>query len=126
MKQELIVNTITPAKYFGKLFEARDVIHLSHLAAIAKTFSNHVILDEFYKEILEKTDEIIETYQGMEGIVDITIPSSTKQEPIPYLQELLKQTIQVRNSFKSKGIQAIVDEIEVMILQTLYKLINLK
>lgn len=125
MKKELVVNvSTTPSKFFGKLFEARDTSHLTHLAE--NSFAKHIALDEFYKGIIKLTDELIESYQGKYGIADISIPSSSKQDAITYLQSFTKYIETNRSTFKDSYLQNIIDEILKLANQTLYKLINLK
>jgi len=123
-KQELKINSIRPTEFFAKLFEARDTIHLCHLAA--KAFAEHLILDDFYKDILKDTDKLVEAYQGKYGIQDITIPSSKKTDSLSYLNSLAKFIDTNRDCINGKGFQAIIDDIAADLYQTIYKLTNLK
>tara|TARA_R110000868_G_scaffold63178_6_gene190427 strand:- start:6784 stop:7164 length:381 start_codon:yes stop_codon:yes gene_type:complete len=126
MALEFKSTIIKPTDFFGKLFQIRDQIHLSHLAT--KSFAQHVALGEFYSNILELTDSLIESYQGKYGIINITIQSSTKVDPIVALKELAKLTDggKAYIEFKETWIQNQLDEISALTYQTLYKLENLK
>lgn len=119
-------SSTSPKEFFGKLFQIRDQIHLCHLAT--KSYAQHMALGSFYDEILDLTDGIIESYQGKYGLVDITIPSSTKGEPIAILKELAKltDTGSIYNMFKETWIQNELDSISKLTYQTIYKLENLK
>jgi len=80
------------AIFFSKLFEVRQVSHIFHLQVQGDMGSGwqHEALGEFYNEILEFTDDLIETYQGQYGIVegyeiiDSSITSETKSLPSQY------------------------------------------
>lgn len=118
----------TPEKFFGKLFQIRDQIHLTHLKVSGiGSFASHKALNEFYDEILDLTDGLIESYQGKYGLLNITIESSTVVDPISTLKELTKLTESTAyNMFKETWVQNQLDEISQLTYQTLYKLQNLK
>lgn len=115
-----------PEDFFGKLFQLRDQIHLAHLST--KSYAQHVALGAYYDEILDLTDSLIESYQGKYGIVNISIPSATKVEPITTLKAIaiLTDSGSVYNQFKETWIQNQLDEISQLTYQTIYKLVNLK
>lgn len=130
MIAQQINNSISrPSEFFGKLFQIRDQIHIDHLRTTGLgSFAAHKALNEFYDEILDLTDGLIESYQGKYGIIDITIPSASKTEPIKTLEELAKLIDggSIYNLFKETWIQNQLDEISQLTYQTLYKLKNLK
>lgn len=106
---------------------SRIQVHIYHLQT--KSFAKHIALDEFYKEIPELFDELVETYQGKYGIItnyqDIKF---SKSEPIGYLTNL-RSIVETNRyvEFKSTDthLQNIIDEITQLIDGVLYKLINL-
>lgn len=122
-------NSLKPSEFFGKLFQIRDQIHLTHLKVNGTgSYAAHKALNEFYDEILDLTDTLIESYQGKYGLIDITIESSKSIEPIKIIQDLASLTDNglAYNSFKETWIQNKLDEISTLCYQTLYKLKNLK
>lgn len=122
-------NTMKPTDFFGKLFQIRDQIHLTHLSIVgAGSFATHKALNEFYDGLLEAIDTLIESYQGKYGIVDVSIPSSTKVDSISVLKSLALLTDggSAYSMFKETWIQNQLDEISTLTYQTLYKLQNLK
>lgn len=129
-----IVNTINnsgdrASMFFGKLFSIRDQIHINHLKVTGVgSYATHKALNEFYDEILDLTDSLIESYQGKYGICNITVPASTRVDSLPLLEELAKLTDggNVYGMFKETWIQNQLDEISALTYQTLYKLKNLK
>lgn len=120
---------LSPGKFFGKLFQLRDEIHLNHLRVSGVgSYATHKALNEFYDGILDLIDSLIESYQGKYGIIDIEIPNSSKSDSIKCLEELVKLTDHgsVYNMFTETWIQNQIDEISTLTYQTLYKLKNLK
>lgn len=127
--QQINNPSLKVADFFGKLFQIRDQIHLDHLRTTGVgSFAAHKALNEFYDEILDLTDSLIESYQGKYGILEISIPSASKTDPIKTLEDLAKLTDggSVYNMFKETWIQNQLDEISQLTYQTLYKLKNLK
>jgi len=117
---------ITIPEFFGKMFQIRDQMHLTHLSV--KSFEQHIALGEFYDGVLDIADSIIEQYQGKYGIQNITIPSSSKVDPIPTLKEFAKMIDggDIYNKFKETFIQNQLDELSSLTYKTIYKLENLK
>lgn len=122
--------SLSPSDFFGKLFQIRDSIHLSHLNVSGiGSYASHKALNEFYDEILDLTDDLIESYQGKYGRVNITIPESkTNLNHIEAIKQLVNLTDNgsLYNSFTETFIQNQLDEISKLCYQTLYKLEELK
>lgn len=123
------LNSMKPGDFFGKLFQLRDEIHLNHLRVTGPgSFAAHAALNEFYSDVLDLIDGLVESYQGKYGIIDITIPSTSKGDSIKCLEELVKLTDggSAYKMFSETWIQNQIDEISTLTYQTLYKLKNLK
>ena len=126
---KLKLNTMKPGDFFGKLFQLRDEIHINHLRITGPgSFAIHSALNEFYTDVLDLLDELVESYQGKYGIIDITIPSSKSGDSIKCLEELVKLTDDgvVYSLFKEPYLKNQIDEITTLTYKTLYKLKNLK
>ena len=120
---------LSPGKFFGKLFQLRDEIHLNHLRVSGVgSYATHKALNEFYDGLLDLIDSLIESYQGKYGIIDIEIPSSSKSDSIKCLEELVKMTDEgsAYLLFSESYLRNQIDEISTLTYQTLYKLKNLK
>ena len=108
--------------------------HIFHLQVKAEMGSGweHDALNNFYTEILEFTDDLIETYQGQYGIVEgyeIIDTSATGQ--IKSLEYLNKTVDFIRSerkiiSAEDTHLHNIIDEIVALFYKTIYKLTNLK
>ncbi len=120
-------------QFVALLFFSRDYGHRAHLRT--QSFSTHMALDTFYKELPEHIDTLVEMYQGRHGLIEISFLSAkfvVTQDvltPIPVLEEHLKIIETTRYKAIDKADTALhnrVDEIVGLYLQTLYKLKNLK
>lgn len=112
------------SEFFGKLFQSRDTAHIIHLAT--KSFEVHKALNDYYDEIVGLSDSLIESYQGMYGLIQIKIPSSCYQDPLVYFQNFLQTVKEGRKLFKDTNLQNSTDNIIDLVSSTLYKLRFLK
>ena len=111
--------------FIGMLFHTRDYIHLAHLDAVL--YNTHVILDDFYKNITELIDELVEATQADEGILTIHIPAtSLSADSLEFLLEFKSFLNGSRDIFNKSFQQSIIDEIEILTNKTVYKLKYLK
>ncbi len=115
-------------QFFGYLFSVRDQAHLAHLRVSGLgAFAAHSALGDFYDGLLDKTDELIEVYQGMYGIIPITIPASTYVDPLTLVRGCREYVQQNRMKVCDEShIQNTIDELVSLIDRTIYKLENLK
>lgn len=115
---------VTPALFFGQLFQSRDIAHLCHLNT--RSFAEHKALNEYYDGLLDLIDSLLESYQGSlsnGGRVNIVIPSSEYCNIQMHLTSV-KQYISTHRYtvFKESQLQNIVDEILALIDKTNYLL----
>lgn len=108
---------------FGTLQQATVASWRKHLRT-AK-YAKHEALDEFYKELPEKVDALIEGYMGAHG-KKITkfenIITSSNMNTLKYLQELkkvCKQGYDLLND--NEELEGLLDDIVNLINSTLYK-----
>jgi len=113
----------TPAVFFGKLLQTRDIAHLTHLRQPDLKLGTHKALNKLYEDILDTTDTIIESWQGIHGLIDIIIPQSAhRMDPVEWVQETYDYIMSERAMFKESWIQNEIDNICTLIAQTLYRL----
>jgi hypothetical protein len=113
-------------EFIGMLFYSRNAAHLMHLKTTS--FAAHKALDDYYSGIVGITDSLAESYQGVYGLINITIPSCScgDDDPVSYFTEL-KQSIDTKRSlFKQSYHQNIIDEVLALVTSTIYKLKFLK
>lgn len=120
---------MTPEEYFGTLQQSFVEIWKNHLQT--GKYAAHKALNEYYDEIIEKVDKLIEDWMGIHGKVkDLKNTMSTDfDNPIPYLEELKKFAKDGRKELipeEDTELWSDVDDILGTIDSTLYKLKELK
>jgi len=119
----------TPAIFFGRLFQARDILHLRHLYPTTPgqpgSGWEHKVLNDLYDSLLDLTDGLIESYQGKYGLINIEIPQSQYNNIVTYLEELVKFVENSYGLFPDSWVQNELDTIQKEIYSTLYQLKNL-
>lgn len=129
-KPEILGEGSNPGKFFSKLFESREMAHIYHLQVNGDMGSHakHTTLGDYYDGILELIDSIIEAFQGQYGIVeeyDVIDTSETRsKDTIEYFNELARFIKEERKciNVEDTHLHSIIDDIVVLIYQTLYKL----
>lgn len=114
----------TAGSFFHRLMEVRTQAHAFHLGT--KSYSEHKALDEFYNEILNLADDLIETYQGQYGLVKLEGENTSSKSPIDLLERFVEEVKSVYEVFKESHLKNILDEIVSLTYKTLYKLKHLK
>lgn len=116
-------------KFIGRLFHARDTAHLYHLSLEGPgAYAAHKAAQSFYDKLLDFTDTLIESYQGKNGLLSLTIQASyteVSKDFISYLKALLTY-IETECPFVDSDELNIIDEIKTLVKQTLYKLTYLR
>ena len=94
------------------------------------SYAAHIALGEYYDEIGDIADDLVESFQGRYGIVrGFKQFTSFKEDnnPVPYFEALRKYVEINRFNFtQDTYIQNQVDELVKLIESTLYKLKNLR
>lgn len=118
------VNSIE--EYLGTLQQATVETWKSHLKT--DKYSDHKALNEFYEDIVDLVDALIEEYQGIYGKVkDLkNMMTTDKQSAIDYLESLREMTRDGRSFFKEDELKSDIDAILSLIDSTIYKLKELK
>ena len=124
LKKMQVNNSITPAKFIGRVFELRDVTHKEHLKT--DSYSKHKALNELYDQLLDQIDGFVESYQGKYGIVEFSIGSINVIDYMEYIEEFAKYTELSRGVFKDDYLKNQIDEMTSLIYSTIYKLKYLK
>lgn len=111
-----------------RCFYARDEAHSAHLTTTS--YAQHMALGAFYDEMPDLVDSLVESYQGIYGIVEdkpnVTMPSGGM---VPILTQLRKWIMANRDSIgisDDTELQNDIDSIVTLINRTMYKLKNLR
>ena len=117
-------------EFVSRMFALRDASHVAHWAAKGDgSFSAHMALGEFYEALVEKTDEIVEVYQGFFGLIKPV-------NPLPYNRDKIMEQIQSEAKWLSNNceeicqgngaIENLLYDMQALMARTYYKLKNLK
>lgn len=118
-------------RMIGTMFLAREYAHRAHLRVTGPgSFAKHSALGEFYSEIIDNADSIVEAYQGRNGIIYIPyLDMPEEEDPIKALEKFLDDIEQLRYDAvdkKDTAIQNLIDTAVETFLSTLYKLRHLR
>ena len=111
----------------AKVFEARNATHLEHWRT--KSYAAHKALGNFYEDVIDLLDDLVECYQGNFGIID-KVPDVEQTHNGDCMKCLSDQVAWIAKN-RSKiaknvaSLENIVDELTGLYLKTLYKLENL-
>ena len=115
------------------LMHSRTQAHVFHLRVSPNALAPHLALQTYYEDIIGLIDGIVESYQGMSGLIEFKPVKgidndSDKENIISYFEDLVKFVHTERMKPELKGISFIqneIDNVEKLIYSTLYKLKNL-
>jgi hypothetical protein len=96
--------------------------HLMHFKT--RSFSEHMALGTYYDEIVDLVDSLVESYQGLYGIVeDYPNVYHSPKDPLKYFESLQRFVADARQDLpQDSELQNIIDEIADLINTTTYKL----
>lgn len=114
----------------ARVFHTRNVAHWSHWRATGEgSFAKHSDLGDFYDDVIDALDPLVEAYQGAYDLVG-TIPApDSKGGDILELLQNDAEWIEEHHEEICKGNRAIANLIDTLTgtyLSTIYKLRNLK
>ena len=108
----------------SRLVHSQTQSHIFHLQT--GSYAEHKALQGYYENIDDLMDSLIESYQGENDIIKNykSLPMDnydSKEQVIGYFEDLMGMVRELSEDFPSY-LKNIVDEIEVLINSTLYKL----
>lgn len=123
------MSSAVAGKYVALLFLARDVAHRVHLKT--RSFAEHMALNEFYEEIVDKADAFAEAYQGCYNeLLNIPLLTNEYKGNIVDVLEKQKEWIEANREAivdrKNTALHNIIDEAVGVYDKALYKLRFLK
>jgi hypothetical protein len=108
------------------LFHSATNAHIQHLQT--KSFSAHMALGAYYPKIVDLTDSIVETMQGLNNEIITGYPLensgfSESMTPLQYMTDVRNKFRNGRQSFpKDSHIQNLLDTVSELLDSTIYKL----
>lgn len=115
--------TSNVSEFFGRLMQITGKAHLTHLRQYTKSGWEHKALNTLYEDIVDIVDGIIESWQGIYGLIDIKIPETVAEpDAITFISSLYSYIQANRNIFSESWIQNEIDNACMLLAQTLYRL----
>ena len=114
-------------EFFGTLQQAVIESWRKHLKT--DKYSEHIALNEFYEEMPELVDDLIEAYIGLNGKVKIFKNNFTEEKmgTLEYLEILREFVKEGKDDFMDEDeLESLCDDILSLIDSTLYKIKELK
>ena len=115
------------ALFAATLLHSSTNTHFEHWST--NSYSQHIALGEFYDDIIEATDELVEAYMGIYGQIK-SFPDTYHKptgEPLEYLKKLQAFVKEARNNLpKDTEIVQLIDNIAQLIDTTIFKIQFLK
>jgi len=111
----------------SRVFYARNLAHWAHWRT--KSYAQHQALGEFYDDVIEALDTLVEAHQGAFDIVgDIPAPAGKGSEVLPILRS---DTAWIEEHHEeicegNRAVANLIDAVTGVYLRAIYKLENLK
>lgn len=117
---------MTIGEFFGTLQESVTAAWRKHLQT--NKYSTHMALDEYYDEMPEKVDALIEAWQSENDVVEnyTNLLKAEDLDAVAYLEEMKRITKEGRELLGSSELESLCDDCLSLISSTLYKLKHLK
>lgn len=113
----------------ARVFYARNVAHFEHWRAEGVGgYARHQALGEFYDEVIDALDKLVEAYQGAFGIIGTVPAPKTKADDILLILVEDAEWTEKNHDKICKGNRAVanlIDGVTGVYLTTTYKLRNL-
>ena len=111
------------------LLHSGTVTHIMHWQT--ESYAQHIALGEFYSEIPDLVDAVVEAYQGKNNVILAKFPNESESyedmAPLAYMEYLSQELTEGRALFgEDAEIQNLVDAIADLIDTTMYKLRRFK
>lgn len=113
-------------EYVGTLMQSRNQTHIFHLQTTS--YAKHVALQEYYEEIIDLIDSLVEGYQGKyEILTDYrmigTLEDLNEEEDIvKYIEKVARYCELKREKLPQDGfLTNVYDDIDTLLRSTLYK-----
>jgi hypothetical protein len=113
----------------SKLLHSRTQVHIFHLQS--DSFSQHNALNDYYDDIVDLIDDLVESYQGEFGVIknyqnyDLKMLENNEQV-INFFKDVTNGVEELRKVAGDSFLKGRLDEVVELLNSTIYKLENLK
>lgn len=122
----------TVAELFSELVFIQTLVKLHHwrVSRIKDAYAIHIALGELYDDLSNPIDNIVETYQGKFGIVQINVRNISIDGLINDKLKGFVEKLEIMKVFGDRDTNTYlynqIDEIVSLVYKTIYKLENLR
>ena len=121
---------MTIEELINRVFSLRDAGQLEHWAARGPgSYARHMALGEFYDQIIDQLDTIVEAYQGYFGLIGtVQLQQLSFQDLDTLIADEAKAICEARSEIAcgNPAIENLIDGLCETYFKTFYKLANLK
>lgn len=118
------------SKFISKILESREMAQVYHWTVKGDMGSHaaHLALEAYYDGVIELVDELVEVYQGQNGLIEgydiIDTTDSKSKDKLDYFKEVVGFVRAERKCISDEDthLHNIIDEIVALIYKTIYKL----
>lgn len=114
----------------SRVFYARNVAHFEHWRAKGDgSFAKHMALGDFYDDVIDAIDKLVETYQGAFSLIGSIPAPKVAERDVLKLLEADADWIEENHEAICRGNRAVanlIDGVTEVYLTAVYKLRNLK
>ena len=114
----------------ARVFYARNLAHWSHWRATGKgSYAKHKALGNFYDDVIDELDDLVEAYQGAYDLVgSIPAETSKKTEILAVLEDDAGWIEEHHEEIcgGNRAVANLIDSLTDTYLSTIYKLRNLE
>lgn len=127
-KRSDVVSSAKIAEMISKVFTTRNLLHFAHWST--NSFAAHMALGDLYDEIVNQVDEIVECYQGKNGLLKglyaqrASIPGDICEHVKSEAEWIAQNKEEIAGGTDS--IMNLLDELDAAYLKAIYKLENLR
>lgn len=118
---------MTIEELINRVFSTRDAVHLTHWTT--KSYAEHQALGEFYEEVIDRLDTLVEAYMGYFGVIGtVGLKQIEYQNFLEFIGDEAKLICEHRSEIarNTPAIENLVDNLAEVYFKTFYKLANLK
>jgi len=114
----------------SRVFYARNLAHFSHWRAKGEgSFAKHMALGEFYDNVIDAIDKLVEVYQGAFDLIGaIPVPGEMEKDILKCLESDAEWIEKNHEKIckNNRAVGNLIDSVTEVYLTTVYKLRNLK
>lgn len=103
-------------------YNLRKDAKITHWKNPSKQYGVHVSIDSFVDDIDDAIDSYIETTMGANGIYDVEVSGETKLVDVAYLSDVYSTVEQIRELIEDKPTQSLIDNLQNITKQLIYRL----